>query len=342
MQLKPLVLGIEGTAHSLGFGVATLERVSSSVVSTYTPETGGIHPREAAEFISQEFSRGFQKTLEFEEIKPEDIDCIAFSRGPGLSPCLRVTATASRSLSLALKVPLIGVNHCVAHIEIAKRFTGLTDPLILYCSGGNTQIIFLDTTTSHSRPRYRIVGETIDIAIGNALDMIARELGIGHPGGPVIESLASKGSEYINLPYVVKGMSLSFSGFVTAAEKASKKGIRKEDLCFSIQETAFAMLAEVVDRALGCTQKQELLVTGGVAANKRLQEMLETIGDERGVEFKPVPSEYAGDNGAMIAWTGLLQQKYGENLLVTESQVLPRWRTDEVDITWAETSMTKN
>jgi tRNA A37 threonylcarbamoyltransferase TsaD len=164
--------------------------------------------------------------------------------------------------------------------------------------------------------------------------MIARDLGLGHPGGPVVETLAARGSRLIPLPYTVKGMSLSFSGFVTAVRKAAERGVAIEDLCYSIQETAFAMLAEVVDRAIGCTQKEELLVTGGVAANSRLREMLRAIGTERDIHFEPVPQALAGDNGAMIAYTGSLQLSAGEQLPVAESGVLPRWRTDEVAVGW--------
>ena len=143
---------------------------------------------------------------------PEKIRAVAFSQGPGLGPALRTVATAARALSIALGVPLIGVNHCVAHIEIGRWATGFDDPIVLYASGANTQVLgFLGG-------RYRIFGETLDIGLGNALDKFARSHDLPHPGGPVIERLARQ--EY-RLPYTVKGMDLAFSGLVSAAREST-------------------------------------------------------------------------------------------------------------------------
>ncbi len=220
------------------------------------------------------------------------------------------------------------MNHPVAHIEIGRFTTSCEDPVVLYVSGGNTQII------TRMENRYVVVGETQDVGIGNALDKFAREVGIGFPGGPEIEKFAQKGS-YIELPYVVKGMDLSFTGIVTEATKKIKSGVSKEDVCFSLQETTFAMLTEVTERALAHTGKKEVLLTGGVAANKRLQEMLGVMCKDRAGKFYSVPKEYAMDNGTMIAWTGVVMAKSGSKKFdPKKDDINSTWRTDEVEVKW--------
>ena len=264
--------------------------------------------------------------LEKAEKKIEDIDIFSFSQGPGLPPCLQVGKDFSLSLAQKMKKPLYGVNHPVAHIEIGKLTTRAKDPVILYVSGGNTQV------TSLVDKKYRIFGETEDIGIGNALDKFAREVGLNFPGGPEIEKLALQG-KYIELPYVVKGMDLSFTGIVTDALRKAKKE-KLEDVCLSLQETCFAMLAEVTERALAHSGKEEVLLTGGVAANKRLQEMLEIMCKERGAKFYSVPHVYAMDNGTMISWLGVLAHKSKQKTFGEKNDINPTWRTDEVDVNW--------
>jgi N6-L-threonylcarbamoyladenine synthase/protein kinase Bud32 len=227
------VLGIEGTAWNLS--AALFDRDLITLVSRpYNPPHGGIHPREAAQHHASEMKDLISSVLQ----EPQKISGIAFSQGPGLGPCLRTVATAARSLSLALDVPLAGVNHCIAHVEIGRFDTGCRDPIVLYVSGANTQVI------GYLNGRYRIFGETLDIGLGNALDKFARSKNFPHPGGPVIETHAKNG-HYVELPYTVKGMDLAFSGLVSAAQ-VSKEGL--SDVCFSLQETAFAMCVEVTER----------------------------------------------------------------------------------------------
>ncbi|MEM1550416.1 MAG: serine/threonine protein kinase, partial [Candidatus Bathyarchaeia archaeon] len=206
----------------------------------------------------------------------------------------------------------------------------------LYVSGGNTIV------SAFEAGRYRVFGETLDIAIGNCLDTFAREAGLrpepGKPLGAVVEEFASRGKRLIPLPYTVKGMDLSFSGLLTAAINLLREGrYSLEDLCFSLQEVAFSMLTEVTERALAHTEKGEVLLTGGVAANKRLQVMLKAMAEEHGARFSVVPKEYATDNGAMIAWTGILCYKHGLITPIEKSFVKMRWRLDEVDVPWFET-----
>jgi bifunctional N6-L-threonylcarbamoyladenine synthase / protein kinase Bud32 len=313
------ILGIEGTAWNLSAALFETDLISL-VSRPYSPAQGGIHPREAAQHHAGAMSEVIGAVLK----EPEKVTGIAFSQGPGLGPCLRTVATAARSLALALNVPLVGVNHCVAHVEIGCFATGCKDPIVLYASGANTQVI------GYLNGRYRIFGETLDVGIGNALDKFARAKNFPHPGGPHIEAQAKNGS-YIELPYTVKGMDLAFSGLMSAA-KDHKAPL--PDVCYSLQETAFAMCVEVTERAMSLAGKNEVLLVGGVGANKRLQEMLRIMCEERGATFFVPENKYLGDNGAMIAYTGKLMLESGVSLPVESSQVNPSFRSDEVEVTW--------
>ena len=264
-----LCLGIESTAHTFGVGIVDEKGdILANVRDSFIPKLGkGIIPREAAEHHSLVADSVVRKALKEANVSLSDIDVIAFARGPGLLPTLKTGATAARVLSSKLKKPLVDVNHPVAHIEIGNLATGAKDPVVLYVSGGNTQVLAL------VGGRYRVFGETLDIPIGNALDQFARESELGSPGGPRVEEMAKKG-KYIELPYVVKGMDLSFAGITTAALQKLEEGAALEDICYSLQETCFAMLIEVTERALAHTGKNEVLLVGGVAANKRFSEMI--------------------------------------------------------------------
>jgi len=322
-------LGIEGTAHSFGAGVVTSDgKVLSNEWDMLKPDQGGIHPREASRHHSEVGPDIIRKAIQKAAIGFQDIDLIAFSRGPGLGPCLRTTATIARTLSLKLEVPLVDVNHCVAHIEIGCLESTFNDPVTVYVSGGNTQII------AFAGGRFRTFGETLDIAIGNMLDVLGRELGMGFPGGPIIEIEAKKGEVYHNLPYSVKGMDLSYSGMLTAAKKLYSEGVPTPEICYSVQETSFGMLAEIAERAIAHTKKSELLLTGGVARNNRLTEILSGVAERHETEFHRVSPSLAGDQGAMIAWNGILQFNAGRQIEVENSHVLPKWRTDDQDILW--------
>ncbi len=322
-----ICLGIESTAHTFGVGIANSDsrkKILANIKRTFIPPSGGILPRDAAEHHATVAGEVIRAALNKADISMGDIDLIAFSAGPGLGQCLRIGEVVAKYLALKHDLPIVGVNHCQAHVEIGLITTKAKDPVTLYVSGGNTQII------AKMERRYRVFGETLDIAIGNALDKFARAAGLGFPGGPKIEELAKKG-KYVELPYVVKGMDFSFSGMVTALEKMLQKGHRIEDLCFSFQEHAFAMLTEAVERAVAHTEKEEVLLTGGVAANKRLQEMLNIMCRERKAKFFVVPNEYAGDNGAMIAWTGIIMSKHATRD-VEQVKVNPKWRIDGVEV----------
>jgi N6-L-threonylcarbamoyladenine synthase/N6-L-threonylcarbamoyladenine synthase/protein kinase Bud32 len=327
------VLGIESTAHT--FGVGIVERTSEGTCSTlsnvramHTPEAGGIHPRVAADHHARVAGGLVRQALDEAGLHPSGLEAVAFSQGPGLGPCLRIGATAARTLAVRWDRPLVAVNHCVAHLEIGKGVTSADDPLLLYTSGGNTQVI------AYAEGRYRVFGETLDVGIGNFLDKFAREQGIPFPGGPVLERLAADGDVLLELPYTVKGMDVAFSGMMTAANAWRTKGERLEDVAFSIQETAFAMVTEVTERALAHTGKDEVLMGGGVACNERLATMVRTMAQDRGVAFHRPDKALLVDNGAMIAWTGLRALRAGARTPLAASGVEQGQRTDMVDAVW--------
>ena len=322
-----IILGIEGTAWNLSASLVSDDKVLTQASSAYTPTTGGIHPRDAAQHAANNITTVIRQAVESTDLR--SIDGVAFSQGPGLGPCLRIVGTAARTLSLRLEVPLIGVNHCIAHIEVGRWKTNLVDPIVLYVSGANSQVL------SYRQHRYRVLGETLDIGIGNCLDKFARAAGLTHPGGPKVEKLAQKSQKYLPMPYVVKGMDFSFSGIVTAAAQALKSA-SLEEICYSFQETAFSMLVEVSERALSQMNKSDLLLVGGVGANTRLQEMLSTMCVQRDARFSVPTPEFLQDNGAMIAYTGLLMLKHGIHTPIANSGANPSFRPDEVEVPWIQ------
>lgn len=325
-----ICLGIESTAHTFGIGIIDDKgNVLANEKSTYTTEEGGIHPRKATEHHVLFYEFVLKRALEKANLKLKDIDLIAFAKGPGLGSCLRVGATAARALALQLGKPIVGVNHCIAHVEIGKLSAGFEDPITLYTSGANTQILAL------ASGRYRVFGETLDVGIGNFLDTFGRALRLGFPAGPKIEELASKSKKYIELPYTIKGMDFTFSGIQTKLDQLIESGKHsEEDLCYSTQETVFAMLTEATERAIAQINKKEIILTGGVAANKRLAQMLQTMAEARGVKFAVVPMALAGDNGSMIGWQGILEYKARGGDKIEDTHPNHRWRTDDVDVTW--------
>ncbi len=324
-----IVLGIESTAHTFGVGILDDKKVLANVKDTYTSETQGIIPVKASEHHVDFCDKIIIQALEKANLKLSDIELISFSQSPGLGHTLRIGAFVARCLSRLYDIPLIGVNHCIAHLEIGKMLTDAKDPVLLYASGANTQVI------AYEASKYRIFGETLDMGVGNFIDTFAREMGMGFPGGPKIYDKSLGGSNYIKLPYVVKGMDVSFGGILTNLKQKLAKGEYTEaDLCYSLQETVFAMLLEVSERAMAHCDKKELLLGGGVACNKRLQEMAKIMCEERGAKMYCPEPQFLVDNGAMIAWLGLVQYNAGGKTELSEAVINPYLRTDDVEVYW--------
>ena len=230
---------------------------------------------------------------------------------------------------------------------MGREITGAQNPVVLYVSGGNTQVI------AYASQRYRIFGEALDIAVGNCLDRFARTLNISNDPAPGynIEQLAKKGRHLLDLPYAVKGMDCSFSGILASIDTLAAKlaqnptgwisdnsgeVITGEDLCFSLQETVFAMLVEITERAMAHVGSKQVLIVGGVGCNERLQEMMGVMAKDRGGSVFATDERFCIDNGIMIAHAGLLAYQTGFRTTIRESTCTQRFRTDEVQIAWRD------
>jgi N6-L-threonylcarbamoyladenine synthase len=333
-----LCLGIESTAHTFACSVIRYSdskkypNIHSDIRDTFkAPEGAGIHPREAARHHASVAIDVLKKSLELSKIKYKDLDLVAYSAGPGLGPCLRIGAVIARSISSFYNIKLMPVNHALGHIELGMSLTDSKDSLVLLVSGGHTMILVFNNR------RWRVIGETLDITLGQLLDQFGRHLGLASPCGSEIERLAHKSCKnYISLPYSIKGNDVTFSGILSAAKRLnSTSKYTNEDMCYSIQQTAFAMITEAVERALSATEKKELLLVGGVSANKELSSMLSLACQRHNVKFNSCPITFAGDNGAQIAWTAILSYLKSKNFIdISNSFVNQSWRVDSVDVLW--------
>lgn len=328
-----MILGIESTAHTFGIGIVDNGKVLANVRDMYTTQTGGIVPLDSAKHHAAVADKLFADALAKAQIDEKQITAISFSQGPGIAPCLLFGIKFAKKLATRLGVSLVPVNHCIAHLEIGA-VTGAKDPVLLYASGANTQII------AYAAGKYRVFGETLDLGVGNFIDTFARHAGLGFPGGPKINELASKASsvDYVELPYSIKGMDVAFSGIQTKLKQMlDSKKYSLEKLSYSMQETVFAMLVEASERALAHTGKTELLLGGGVACNKRLQEMARIMCEERGCKFFVPENSLLVDNAAMIGYLGEIMFAKGLGVSGKELEaldIMPRERTDDVEVKW--------
>jgi len=334
-----LCLGIESTAHTFGCSIVESSlsngnkaNILSDIRNQYrAPEGSGIHPREASRHHAHTASSVLKQSLEKAKTLMKEVDIIAYSAGPGLGPCLRVGAVIARALATFYNKPLVPVNHALGHIELGAMITGASDPLVLLVSGGHTMLV------AFSEKRWTVFGETLDITIGQLIDQFGRAIGFASPCGGRIEQLASQSSQnYLRLPYIVKGNDVSLSGLLTAAIKlASEPRNALSDICYSMQETAFAMITESVERAISFTGKREVMIVGGVAANKRLVQMLGSASERFDAKLFSCPINFAGDNAVQIAWTGMLEyttNKHG--ISIENSFTRQSWRLDTVEVNW--------
>ncbi|XP_031561523.1 probable tRNA N6-adenosine threonylcarbamoyltransferase [Actinia tenebrosa] len=332
----PTVIGFEGSANKLGIGIVRDGVVLSNPRCTYiTPPGQGFMPSDTAKHHRENILDILRKSLEEANIEPKDIDCVCYTKGPGMGAPLVSVAVVARTVAQLWSKPIIGINHCIGHIEMGRLITGADNPTVLYVSGGNTQVI------AYLQKRYRIFGETIDIAVGNCLDRFARVLKLSNDPSPGynIEQMAKRGKKLIELPYTVKGMDVSFSGILSYIESMAPGLIESgectpEDLCFSLQETVFAMLVETTERAMAHCGSNEVLIVGGVGCNKRLQEMMGIMAEERGAKLYATDMRFCIDNGAMIAQAGWEMFQSGQTTPLEKTTCTQRFRTDEVEVTW--------
>jgi len=322
-----MILGIETTAHTFGIGIVNNGKILCNIKDMHKPISGGIVPMDSASHHRRVAETLYNEALKKAKINEKQIIAIALSNAPGLAPCLLAGMEFAKKKAKELNIPIVLVNHCIAHLEISRTLKA-KDPVLLYASGANTQII------AYASGKYRVFGETLDIGIGNFIDKFARHTGIPFPGGPKIEELAKKSKNYIELPYSIKGMDVSFSGMQTKLQQLYDKGEKIEDLSFSLQETAFAMLVEAAERALAHTNKKELVLGGGVACNKRLQEMCKIMCKERKCKLFCPDNSLLTDNGAMIAYLGEIMFNKGIKSSLDKIDIKPRERTDDVNVNW--------
>ena len=349
-----IALGLEGSANKLGIGLILHPpkggpaQILSNIRHTFVSPPGeGFLPKDTAKHHRSWVVRLVRQALKETRLTVGDVDCICYTKGPGMGAPLQSVAVAARMLSLLWRKDLIGVNHCVGHIEMGREITGAQNPVVLYVSGGNTQVI------AYASQRYRIFGETLDIAVGNCLDRFARTLRISNDPAPGynIEQMAKLGKHLVDLPYTVKGMDCSFSGIlasidILAANLEASQGawkdegsgelITREDLCFSLQETVYAMLVEITERAMAHVGSSQVLIVGGVGSNERLQEMMSMMARDRNGSVFATDERFCIDNGIMIAHAGLLAYRTGLTTKIEDSTCTQRFRTDEVFVKWRD------
>ncbi|KAL8909627.1 MAG: hypothetical protein Q9207_000125 [Kuettlingeria erythrocarpa] len=347
-----IALGLEGSANKLGVGVILHPpnggpaQILANIRHTFVSPPGeGFLPKDTARHHRTWVVRLVRQALQKAGATIDELDCICYTKGPGMGAPLQSVALLARLLSLLWDTKLVGVNHCVGHIEMGREITGAQNPVVLYVSGGNTQVI------AYASQRYRIFGEALDIAVGNCLDRFARTLNISNDPAPGfnIEQMAKKGKHLLDLPYAVKGMDCSFSGILASIDLLATRLERdpagwkdeidgdlvtREDLCFSLQETVFAMLVEITERAMAHVGSSQVLIVGGVGCNERLQEMMGVMAKDRGGSVYATDERFCIDNGIMIAHAGLLAYKSGFTTPLEVSTCTQRFRTDEVLVRW--------
>ena len=345
MSKKPIILGIESSCDETAASIITENEqgtpiILSSVISSQTEvhkKFGGVVPELAARSHLEKIDLITKKAIEESGIKLEEIDAVSATAGPGLIVCLSVGLSFGKAIAFTLNKPFIAVNHLEGHALSPKLNTKLDYPyLLLLISGGHTQFLSVQGLGNYKR-----LGTTIDDAIGEAFDKTAKMLGIEFPGGPKIEEFAKKGdSNKYQLPKPIinkGGCNLSFAGLKTAVlriVKQIKTDQEKYDLAASFQKTIEEILYKKSKvafkefRNINGDKNNTFVVAGGVAANKKIREVLTKLCDEE--DFKAIfpPIDLCGDNAAMIAMVGLEKYKLKEfNEL--DYPAKPRWPLDE-------------
>ena len=345
MSKKPLILGIESSCDETAASMVTENEQGipvylSNVVSSQTDihkEFGGVVPELAARSHVEKIDWIVKKAIDSSGRKIDEIDAVASTAGPGLVVCLSVGLSFGKAFASALNKPFIAVNHLEGHALSPKLNSELNYPyLLLLISGGHTQFLNVQELG-----KYKRLGTTIDDALGEAFDKTAKLLGIEFPGGPQIEILAKKGDpNRYDLPKPIfhrGGCNLSFAGLKTAVLKISKKiktNQEKYDLAASFQKTIEKILykkskiAFAEFKKINKTQEKKFVVAGGVAANKRIREVLTNLCDEEGFEAIFPPINLCGDNAAMIAMVGLEKFKL-KQFSQLDHPANPRWPLDE-------------
>ena len=344
MNKKPIILGIESSCDETAASIITeneqgMPTILSSIVSSQVDvhkEFGGVVPELAARSHMEKIDLITKKAFDKSGVKMEELDAIAATAGPGLMVCLSVGLSFGKAMASSLNKPFIAVNHLEGHALSPKLNSELNYPyLLLLISGGHTQFLSVQGLGNYKR-----LGTTIDDAVGEAFDKTAKLLGIEFPGGPQIEVYAKKGDpNKYELPKPIfhkGGCNLSFAGLKTAVLKISKQiktEQEKYDLAASFQKTIEEILYKKSKIAfeefkkMNTTIKNKFVVAGGVAANKRIREVLTSLCKEENFETIFPPINLCGDNAAMIAMVGLEKFKL-KQFSKLDSSAKPRWPLD--------------
>ena len=304
------ILGIESTAHTFGIGIldTTKKKFLFNKKIVYK-NINGLNIRELNNFHTENFTKilsSAKKKLDFKKL-----DLISFSQGPGIGNSLKIGNLVAKTLALQYNKKIIGVNHIISHLEIGKYITNFKDPIFLNITGVNSQIIISE------KNNYKVIGETIDIGLGNLFDSIGKLFNFEFPCGQKIEERAKKGKKFYEIPFSIKGMNVSFSGIFTYVKTLYQKNKNDKnfinDICFSLQETCFSMLIEICERGIFYSKKKELIIVGGVASNKKFFSMTKKMCQKNKIKIKKLPLEFCMDNGAMICVSGFVNYKKAKN-----------------------------
>lgn len=334
-----IILGIETSCDETGVAVydATRRLLAHKLYSQIPlhAEFGGVVPELASRDHVRKLLPLVREVLAEAGITLQDLSGIAYTAGPGLVGALLVGASFAKALSFSLKIPAIAVNHMEAHLLAPfLEDNSLEFPfLALLVSGGHTQII-----EATEIGRYRVLGETVDDAVGEAFDKVAKILKLPYPGGPSLAKLAEQGNPArFSFPRPMvghQGLNFSFSGLKTFASNCFREngddGQTRADIALAFQEAATEALVIKCKRAIKQTGFRQLVVAGGVSANVRLRQKLDQLGAKEGVKVYYPRLEFCTDNGAMIAYTGWRRFVSGgiadSDTNNMEIKVYPRWK----------------
>lgn len=323
--MSTIILGIESSCDDTSAAIIRDEWLLSNLISSQKvhEEYGGVVPELASRAHQANIIPVVDRAIKLANITADEISAVAFTRGPGLLGSLLVGTSFAKGFALAQNIPLIEVNHLHGHIlsHFIKTSADIKHPnypfLCLLVSGGHTQLVLVE-----SYKKMRIVGKTIDDAAGEAFDKCAKVMGLGYPGGPVVDKLAAKGNpkafEFAKpLPH---GLDFSFSGLKTSFLYSLRNNLNgfpnfidenKEDLCASLQYTITTILMEKLVRASKKYGIKEVAIAGGVAANSALRNAILETGERLGWNTYIPELKFTTDNAAMIAIAGYF--KYLEN-----------------------------
>lgn len=323
LQYPVLTLGIETSCDETGIGLIEDERVLANVVSSQLAHTkfGGVVPELAARNHIRTIIPVMKNAFDVAHRRLDQVDLISVTRGPGLMGALLVGLSIAKSLAIALKKPLIGVNHLEGHVY-ALRYSDRAPSypcLVLLVSGGHTEIVLV-----RREFRYETLGRTLDDACGEAFDKVAKILGFPYPGGPYIEQEARRGNaQRVKLPVPRPGgLNFSYAGLKTAVLYYTKDHPRCDprDVAASFQEVAIEHLVQVTERALDHAGVEHLGVVGGVSVNARLRERFGDLSARKGVQLHLPDTLYCTDNGVMIARAGSRRyEEYGASTLAVDA-----------------------